>query len=401
MRRRIVAMIEAKKIEGPKLPIVIMVATTPFAINAFLVNHIAVLSNHYKIIVITNLLAYELVPELLNTVEIRHINFSRKISLSKDIKALLNLIVWFFKLRPSVIHSITPKAGLLAMAAGFISRSPKRWHTFTGQVWVTRDGLIRHIFKGVDKLIVLMATNVFADSLSQCRFLENENIVRHDQILLLGPGSIAGVDVSRFHPDAVHYEHLRNQIGTHSKATVFLFVGRLVRDKGVFDLIQAFLKLAEELHYIELWLVGPDEDGLQKELQKIAEGCHMPIRWFGETSSPEYFMSAADVFLLPSYREGFGSVLIEAAACGIPSVAYFVVGVVDAVEDMVTGLLVEVAQYEAFTLAMKRLALDKNLRKNLGQAARERVIGNFTSGIVTKAWLEFYLSHKSEVNKAR
>lgn len=397
---RMAEILEEKKVEGPKLPLVFMIATTPFAVNAFLENHITTLSRHYKIIVLTNLLAYELAPKILSKVEVRHINFSRKISFLSDIKTLLKLTLLFCKFRPSVIHSITPKAGLLAIAAAFISRTPNRWHTFTGQVWVTREGLIRHILKGLDKLIVSMATRVFADSLSQCRHLENEGVVRIGQISVLGPGSIAGVDLNRFHIDAVHYEDLRHQMGIHANVTVFLFVGRLARDKGVFDLIQAFLKLASEVHDIELWAVGPDEEGLQKKLQKLAEGSHMPIRWLGKTSSPEYFMSAADVLLLPSYREGFGSVIIEAAACGIPSVAYSVDGVVDAIEDGVTGLLVEVAQYEAFALAMKRLALNKGLRKNLGESAKDRVISSFSNEIVTKVWLEFYLSQTSEDNKA-
>jgi len=392
MIKRMAEMLEAKKNKGSELPIIIMVATTPFAVNAFLVNHIVALSKHYKIIVITNILAYEITPEILNIAEIRHVNFSRNISLLKDIKALLKLIVLFFQVRPSVIHSITPKAGLLAMAAGFISRSPKRWHTFTGQVWVTREGLIRNILKVLDKLIVSMATRVFADSLSQCLLLENEGVVHLDQISVLGPGSISGVDLNRFHPDAAHYEHLRHQLGIHINVIVFLFVGRLARDKGVLDLIQAFLKLSSEVHDIELWVVGPDEERLQKELRKLTENRNVSIKWFGKTSNPEYFMSAADILLLPSYREGFGSVIIEAAACGIPSVAYSIDGVVDAIVNEVTGLLVEVANYEAFCLAMKRLSIDKGLRKNLGHAAKERVINNYCGERVTMSWVDYYLS---------
>ena len=372
------------------------VVTTPFAVNAFLANHIAALSKTTKVILCTNLDAYKLAPALLNCVKVHHLPFSRRVSFGTDLKTLLMLTVLVRQIQPAVIHSVTPKAGLLAMLAGLMSRVPNRWHTFTGQVWATKFGLSRSVLKVFDRLIVLLASEVFADSASQCRLLRDEGVVPDGLIGMLGYGSIAGVDINRFCPNALNRERLRQQMGTDENACVFLFVGRLVKDKGMFDLIESFLGLSATVRDIELWVVGPDEEGLLRTLQESTESCGAPIRWLGATPTPEQFMVAADVLLLPSYREGFGSVIIEGAACGIPAIAYCINGVIDAIVDGSSGLLVEVGQPEAFAAAMKRMALDKELRLLLGKQARDRAVRDFNSDKVTDAWLEFYRSHLSQ-----
>jgi glycosyltransferase involved in cell wall biosynthesis len=387
---------ESEKILKADVPTAMFVVTTPFAVNAFLVNHIAALSKKIRIILCTNLDAYKLAPVLLNSVEVHHIPFSRKVSLGTDLKSLMKLTALIRKVRPTVIHSITPKAGLLAMLAGFIGHVPNRWHTFTGQVWTTKQGLVRSALKAFDRFVVLLASKVFADSASQCRLLRDQGVVRAGQISMLGSGSIAGVDIKRFCSDPFNRELLRQQIETDANACVFLFVGRLTIDKGMFDLIRAFLELSSTVRDIELWVVGPDEEGLLQTLQESAEGCGAPIRWMGATTTPEQFMAAADVLLLPSYREGFGSVIIEGAACGIPAIAYRIDGVVDAIVDGRSGVLVEVGQSEAFAAAMKGLALDKELRLRLGKQAQVRAVRDFSSESVTSAWLEFYLSHLNQ-----
>ena len=237
---------------------------------------------------------------------------------------------------------------------------------------------------------------VFADSVSQCRLLRDVGIVQDGQIGMLGNGSLAGVDIKRFCLDRPNRKRLRQQIGTDANACVFLFVGRLTKDKGMFDLIQSFLRLSETVRDIELWVVGPDEENLLQTLQEAAEGCGAPIRWLGVTSAPEQFMMAADVLLLPSYREGFGSVIIEGAACGLPAIAYRIDGVIDAIVDGSSGLLVEVGQPRAFAAAMMRMVLDKQLRLLLGKKARDRAVRYFNSERVTDTWLDLYRRHLNQ-----
>jgi len=371
-------------------PAIMFVATTPFAVNAFLATHLETLARHYRITLCVNLQAYELLPALARQVEVRHIPFVRKIAPWDDLRTLLQLLAVVRQVRPAVIHSITPKAGLLAMLAGFLARVPHRWHTFTGQVWATRQGLGRRLLKAMDRLIVLLASRVFADSASQCRLLRDEGVVSGDGIGMLGAGSIAGVDLQRFHPDGAFRTALRQEVGCQPAACVFLFVGRLARDKGVFDLVRAFAQAARSAPGMELWVVGPNEEGLLPALQQAAADCPAPIRWLGATPTPERFMAAADVLVLPSYREGFGSVIIEGAACGIPALAYRIDGVIDAVADGVSGELVAVGQVEALAAAMVRLATADELRQTLGRQARARAEGDFSSRTVTAAWLDYY-----------
>ena len=282
------------------------------------------------------------------------------------------------------------------MVAGYLASVQHRWHTFTGQVWATKHGPLRLILKSLDRLTVFFATKIFADSVSQTLFLSAEAVIQLEQITVLGAGSIAGVDINRFQPNPISRRKLRLSLGTSAEAFVFLFVGRLVRDKGVFDLVKAFNNLSCTKPDFELWFVGPDEEGLSSALILAASVTGGPVRYLGATSTPEAFMSAADVFVLPSYREGFGSVIIEAAACGVPSIAYSVDGVVDAVSHGMTGLLVKAGDIHALAGAMKSLATDSELLYQLGAQAQERAVRLFRSDEITDAWLQYYQSHVIE-----
>jgi glycosyltransferase involved in cell wall biosynthesis len=371
-------------------PVILFVATTPFAVNPFLTPHMVDLSKKYTVVLCVNMNAYELLPWITNTVKVVHIPFVRKMAPLTDFRNLIQLIWLVWRVKPSVIHSITPKAGLLSMMAGFLNRIPNRWHTFTGQVWVTKRGLGRVLLKAFDKIIVMLSSMVFADSHSQCRYLVKEGLVRSNDISVLGEGSIAGVDLERFQVNLHIRKKIREYLGARGDACVFLFLGRLSLDKGVYDLVQAFLHLTESVGPIELWMVGPDEDGLLTDLQKKSSGCGFPIRWLGKTLEPEKYMASADVLVLPSYREGFGSVIIEAAACGNPAIAYRIDGVIDAIVDGVTGVLVEVGSVHALSNAIETLSRDVKLRTRLGRQARERVEKHFCSQTITAAWMKHY-----------
>jgi glycosyltransferase involved in cell wall biosynthesis len=374
-----------------KQPLV-FVATTSFAVNAFLRIHMLALAETHEVSLCVNTTAYPLDEEVARTVHVRHVDIARKIALGQDLRALFQLLRCFHEIRPATVHSMTPKAGLLAMLAAWLAGVPWRFHTFTGQVWATKAGAGRALLKGIDRLIALCAIQVFADSSSQCRFLEDEGVVQRGGVTVLGQGSVAGVDLARFRPDPAARAALRAETGVTDTVPVFLFVGRLVRDKGVFDLVKAFAALSVLHGHWELWMVGPDEDGLQTTLQAEGERLGGRIHWFGPTPMPERYMAAADVFVLPSYREGFGSVIIEAAACGVPSIAYRIDGVIDAIVDGRTGLFVDKGDVQGLSDAMNRLGAESRTRKTLGEAAHLRASSEFSSASVSAAWLDFYSS---------
>jgi glycosyltransferase involved in cell wall biosynthesis len=370
----------------------VFVASTPFAVNAFLRTHLLALSKTHDVTLCVNTTAYPLMEDIARTVQVRHIDIARKIAPWQDFRALLQLLRCFREIRPSIVHSMTPKAGLLSMLAGCLAGVPWRFHTFTGQVWANKTGLGRLLLKAMDRLIAVFASRVFADSASQCRFLEVEGVARRGGVVVLGEGSVAGVDPARFRPDSAARAALRVEAGIADQARVFLFVGRLVRDKGVFDLVEAFSAVNPLHPDWELWVVGPDEEGLQDSLRARGEQLGACVRWFGPTPFPERYMATADVFVLPSYREGFGSVIIEAAACGIPTIAYRIDGVIDAVVEGRTGCFVDKGDVRGLSRAMERLGMAPDMISGMGEAARQRAVAGFSSEAVSAAWQAFYAS---------
>ena len=359
------------------------VATTPFVVNAFLLTHLKALAEFYSVTLCVNCSVYPLSDQIDPRIRVVDLKIEREVSPFRDLRAFLSLFSLLWTEKFSAVHSITPKAGLLAMLAGRLAGIRFRYHTFTGQVWATRNGIARYVLKTFDRLIVQMASNVFTDSPSQCRFLEKECVVGSGGISVLGPGSISGVDVRRFRPDIESRRQVRAEFDVAEDRCVFLFVGRLTKDKGIHDLVQAFAKVVAANPGVELWLVGPDEEGLMEQLGRRRLDDSGLIRWLGPTSQPERYMASADVLVLPSYREGFGSVIIEAGACAIPTVAYRIDGVIDAVVEDRTGVLVDVGNIDALAAAMLDVSRDWDGRQRLGREARDRVAKEFSSAIVT------------------
>jgi glycosyltransferase involved in cell wall biosynthesis len=366
------------------------VATTPFVVNAFLLTHLKALVDCCPVTLCVNCSMYPLSDQIDPRIRVVDFKIEREVFLFKDLQAFLFLASLFRAEKFSAVHSITPKAGLLAMLAARFAGIQFRHHTFTGQVWANRSGIARQMLKMFDRLIVQSASKVFADSLSQCRFLEKERVVESGGISVLGPGSISGVDVDRFRPDTKSRHQVRAEFGVDEDCCVFLFVGRLTKDKGIHDLVQAFTEVAATNPQVELWLVGPDEEGLMEQLGRKKLDNIGLARWLGATSEPERYMASVDVLVLPSYREGFGSVIIEAAACAIPTVAYRIDGVIDAVVEGRTGVLVKVGDIEALAAAMLDVSRDWDGRQRLGREARDRVLKEFSSAIVTAEWVALY-----------
>jgi glycosyltransferase involved in cell wall biosynthesis len=366
------------------------VATTPFAVNVFLKDHLLGLAKNYKVVLCVNLGAFRLSNEIAEKVTVIDLAIQRKVSIYQDIKTLIRLTRIIVTNSPSVVHTLTPKAGLLGMLAARISGVPTRCHTFTGQVWVTKALLSRYLLKKLDRFIATIASHVFVDSDSQRNLLYREKIAKDGTVDMLGNGSMSGVDLTRFQPDANIRREKRREVGSSDEACVYLFMGRLTRDKGILDLLAAFKEIAFETSNVELWIVGPDEENLKTDFENGLTNGDLTIRWFGHTSNPQVMMASADILLLPSYREGFGSVIIEAAACEVPAIAYRIDGVVDAIEDGRTGILVDVGDVRLFACAMKRLAIDESFRARLGRQARFRAQQQFNSELVAAAGIDFY-----------
>ena len=371
-------------------PRVCFVVSSPLTVHAFLTRHVRALGEHYDVHLAANARPEEIDHPDLRDATLHHVPIRREISPLADTAALVRLIGIFRRGRYAAVHSQTPKAGLLTAFAARAARVPVRIHTFTGQVWATQRGAGRALLKTLDRAMVRLDTHVLVDSASQRDFLQRERVLTHGQGVVLGSGSVSGVDTERFRPDASARNAVRAELAIPPEATLFLFVGRLARDKGVLELAQAFADVAAVRSDAYLLLVGPDEERLTAE---IGAACAMHsgrLRFVGKSPVPERYMAAADVFCLPSHREGFGSVVIEAAAAGLPAIGSRIYGLTDAIEDGVTGLLTPSGDVHELAVAMKRIADDPALRSTLAGAARARALTDFSAAALSAALVDFY-----------
>ncbi len=376
---------------------VCVVSTVPWCLVIFMGPHIKALGLHCNVTIVTNGSAAplggedSLSPLLGGQVRYLSLKIAREVSLFDDLLALMALLRLFRQEKFQIVHSITPKAGLLAMIAGLLAGVPVRIHWFTGQVWATRKGPGRWLLKTLDRLLAACATHLLADSFSQRNFLIREGVVRSTQVTVLGQGSVCGVDTARFQPNPVSCSKIRAGLGIIDTAVVALYLGRLNSDKGIQELASAFLLAAQQHADLHLLLVGPDEGGMQLLVSQTLLTVADRVHFASITNEPEAFMAAANFLILPSHREGFGTSVIEAAACGIPTIGSRIYGLTDAIVDGETGLLVSVGDVVGIADAMIRLAVDQDFRRTLGRQAFMRVKRDFNQEQLTGALLDYYV----------
>lgn len=364
-----------------------IIATVPMSIDVFLRPHIERLSGEYDVYVISNYANCQLPIDSFATY--LHVPLARQIAPWSDVISLFSLLSVFKRHRFDIVHSVTPKAGFLGMLAACLALTPIRIHWFTGQVWATRNGISRFLLKNADRLIVFLSTYILADSHSQRDFLVSEGVCHSGSIQVICDGSICGVDAERFKPDAHQRNLIRSRFGVPIDAPLILFLGRLNFEKGLREFASAMFLLKEhvDLHWM---VVGPDEEDMVEYIQSITSSFHERVHIHGRTSTPENYMAAADIFCLPSYREGFGSSVIEAAAIGLPTVASRIYGLTDAVVDGVTGLLVPSGDEHALALSLRYLVENSEVRSTMGREARNRAISQFSRERVVDGVLNFY-----------
>lgn len=364
------------------------VATVPKVIDSFLRAHIKVLGSNYEVTVICNTHEKYLLEGI--DAKIIFLPINRNPEPLKDLKVLLKLVTIFKREKFHIVHTIMPKAGLLGMLAARIVNVPIRIHTFTGQIWLTKKNPSRCFFKILDMLIGIFSSVNLVDSPSQLAFLIDQKVVKSNKAKVIGHGSICGVDLNRFKGNLNTKVKVREELGISLKAKVIIFVGRLAIDKGVLDLAYAFNYLAQALDDVVLILVGAEEDVSFGDIKKICSDSRDRVIYLKHTSKPERVMASGDIFCMPSYREGFGMTIIEAAATGLPSVASDIYGITDAVDDGKTGILFPAGNRDALAASLMKLLNDVILRESMSKNGRVRVEKLFSNHIVTGGLLKTY-----------
>ena len=326
---------------------------------------------------------------------LHELHIARKPSVISDFVSLFRLFVLLRKFKFQIVHSTTPKAGLLTAIAGFFAGVPIRLHTFTGQPWVEMHGFMKWVSRSSDKLIGYLNTRCYADSVSQSEFLIAENIIKDYKIDVIGSGSLAGIDIERFSEKRFTMSDkgkIRRELGISENSFVILFIGRLTEEKGFYELLSAFKLLQDSAIDTDLILVGPldqERGGTGSvSLNDISDDDR--IHCIGYSDMPENYISVANVLCLPSYREGFGTVVLEAASMGVPTIGTNIYGLRDAVVDGSTGVLVPVRDANSLFEALSVFAREPSLCKKMGEAAKLRCKKEFDSNQVNQYLLDEY-----------
>jgi glycosyltransferase involved in cell wall biosynthesis len=328
-------------------------------------------------------------------VEILVMDIPRGISFGRNLLALLRIWYLFKKRNFDITHSTTPMAGFLTSIAAFVAGVPIRLHTFTGQSWVNQHGIKGWFAKTGDKVIGRLNTLCYTDGDSQMGFLVEQQIISKNNLKVIEFGSLAGVDLIRFNASNFNEDQqnsLRNTLSISSDAKVLLFVGRITPDKGVRELILAFSRIKNDGSNAHLILIGPfdSDSGVSNSISQNEIIAMPELHLIGYSDCPEQYMSISDILCLPSYREGFGTVVIEAAAMGVPTVGSDIYGLTDAVVHGESGVLVPPEDVDALYKGISLLLSDQLLCKKMGQSAKERAEKLFSADRVNDGVVKEY-----------
>lgn len=310
----------------------------------------------------------------------------RHISIVSDLKSLIKMIWVFHKEKPQVVHSMTPKAGMICMVAAWLTRVPVRIHTFTGLVWPTATGLKRKILMMTDWLTCSCATHVIPEGQGVLNDLRNGGITKKP-MKVLGYGNVRGVDMDRF--SSTCFESTSDP-----SLFTFVFVGRIVGDKGINELVEAFVKLHDKHKNARLVLVGNYEHDLDpvKDVTRKLIDNNDAINACGAKYGDDLLQMYvdADCFVMPSYREGFPNTVLEAGAMGLPSIVTNINGSREIIENEKNGLIVPSKDSKALYNAMERMLLDDKARMTMKNNARPMIASRFEKSFVQNCQIEFY-----------
>lgn len=370
---------------------IIRATTVPGSLNTFCKGMLQELSDKYMVIGLSS------PGEALNEVAEREgvrviaVSMERHISLMSDFKSLISLIHVFQKEKPTMVHSMTPKAGLLCMLAAWLTKVPVRVHTFTGLVFPTSKGLKKRILMLTDSVTCACATHIIPEGEGVKNDLVMNRITKKP-LKVLGYGNVMGVDMKKF-SRRKEVLNIANTIGNGSYFT-FLYVGRIVKDKGINELMSAFEWLYSETANVRLWLVGSFEDSLDPISEKAKDIIHNNpgVEYVGPKYGDELlaYYAAADCFVFPSYREGFPNTVLEAGAMGLPSIVTDINGSREIIKQGENGVVIPPKDTSALYHAMKDMITDHTAREYMASNARKMVEDRFEQGFVRKCLYDFY-----------
>lgn len=326
-----------------------------------------------------------------NGVKVHSIPMEREISLLKDIKGLFHFIRFFRKERPTVVHGNTPKGSLLSMMAAWITRVPVRIYMCHGLRYQGFSGMKRKLLMTMERITCHCATDVMCVSKGMAEVLISDNISKKQPVVIWN-GSVRGIDAVQFNPNrSFDLAAKRDQYGLKESDFVLTFIGRIVRDKGIQELVEAFQVLSERHNDMKLLLVGiiEQDNAINDETKRIIEDNSAIITPGFQFDVPE-ILAITQLFVLPSYREGFGLSLMEAGAMGVPSISTDITGCNEVVEEGKTGLLIPTHSSQAIVESVERLYNDKELYNTMKKYCRDSIVRRYEQQKLFAKYRDFY-----------
>ena len=336
---------------------------------------------------------YELVgvssdkPELIEVsqqegIRVQKVNMTRQITPLRDFISLINMYKVLVKEKPQIVHTHTPKAGLIGMIAAYFAKVPIRLHTVAGLPLMESIGIKKSILVFVEKITYWCATKVYPNSFGLKKYIIENKFINKNKVKVIGNGSSNGIDTSYFDPSLVSNKDkntLRDSLKINKNDFVFIFVGRVNTDKGVNELVKSFDKLCVFEKKIKLILVGSYEsklDPLRKKTMEIIDS-NEKILSVGFQNDVRPYFAIASCLVFPSYREGFPNVVLQAGSMGLPAIVSDINGCNEIITNNVNGLIIKAKNSDMLFNTMKIICSDNAMVKRLKLKTRQMIISKY------------------------
>lgn len=383
-------------------PGLIRITTVPVSLKKLLEGQLNFMSEYYDVTAVSSNRSELEAYGQREGVKTFYLPLTRKITPVRDLLCVYKLYKYLKRVKPLIVHTHTPKAGVVGMMAAKYAGVPVRLHTVAGLPLVEATGLKRGILDRVEKYTYKCATKVLPNSKGLKEIIVREGYCPTEKLDVLGEGSSNGIDTDFFtveHFKDAEIRSKRKELSIHDGDRVFVFIGRIVKDKGINELVEAFVKLNMELPESTLLLVGPYEDELDPLLPQTKEyiESHSKIITTGYQEDVRIYLALSDILVFPSYREGFPNVVMQAGAMGLPVVASDINGCNEIIQDGMNGMLIPVKNEKELFIRMKELALDRELREQLAANARERIVTKYDRLKMWKTILNEYREQQANL----
>ena len=372
----------------------IIIVTVPIVFETWLKGQAKYLSQFYDVEIITSFSSTITAIETYENVPVQCVAFNRKINPLLDLKVLLDLWKYFRENKPDIVYTLTPKAGLLGMLASWFCGVPLRIHNIVGLPMMEAKSKRRFILEITERVTYFCATHLYANSFNLKEYIQKH--LTHKAVNVIAQGSVNGVDTNFFNDTLTPIEKacLTKKLGIENGDFVITFVGRIVKDKGIIELVHTFDTLSQSFKHLKLLLIGHFEEALDPidaESKVIIER-NQKITHIGFQEDIRTYLSITDLFVLPSYREGLPNVLIEAGSYGIPLIATNINGCNEVVLPGKNGLLVEPKDVDALCASIKRFVMENDFYHEIKKNVRQSILSRYAQD-------DFWLALSNEFSK--